>query len=537
MFREIGFLIVYFIYGCQARCFDKYNEVYYETGAKFRRDKPMGDTTLLGTYDCTCKAGGYLHCYAFNIPCWDVVENTFIPKGEKFVANLGGKRMECTCVGGRGAFRNCYTYESDGCFDIHANRKVSDGEYYTTHRFGAEVSCICESGKPARASCSRVTTEADGCFDEYANKKVPNGKFYTAQKFGAKVSCLCERGQASCSRITTGCRDHESNRLVQTGERYLVESYSRIFECSCSSSGRPISGTCQIQTRRFEYDPCKSADCHPMARCQARGSSYICDCKSGFRGSGRYCADINECSSRNRCHENANCNNTEGSYTCTCEPGYIGDGYQCTRHDPCDEGIVFCSMNAECIPDQNTYQCVCTRGFTGDGFTCQDTDECETGASDCDVNALCQNVHGRYSCTCKKGYEGDGHECKKMCLDDVDGQYVSNHNVFLKIKNGRRLTCTCQNGNAIEGSCHGTGGEPEEPTTTSPEQNTTMSTTTATPRITASKELQCYDRNNRIYYSLGQSYTWNRGRRSYLCVCTKRRNAAISRCKPVRYTS
>ena len=43
------------------------------------------------------------------------------------------------------------------------------------------------------------------------------------------------------------------------------------------------------------------------------------------------CADKDECEcGLDDCDENANCTNTEGSYMCTCREGYCGDGRYCT---------------------------------------------------------------------------------------------------------------------------------------------------------------------------------------------------------------
>ena len=40
--------------------------------------------------------------------------------------------------------------------------------------------------------------------------------------------------------------------------------------------------------------------------------------------------DVNECSAkRDQCHPHANCTNSKGSYLCTCKSGFKGDGSSC----------------------------------------------------------------------------------------------------------------------------------------------------------------------------------------------------------------
>ncbi|PFX14672.1 Fibrillin-1 [Stylophora pistillata] len=64
--------------------------------------------------------------------------------------------------------------------------------------------------------------------------------------------------------------------------------------------------------------------------CTNTQGSFNCHCAGGFKGDGRNCTDIDECSSGHGCHGNATCKNTVGSYTCACNNGYTGDGITCT---------------------------------------------------------------------------------------------------------------------------------------------------------------------------------------------------------------
>jgi len=63
--------------------------------------------------------------------------------------------------------------------------------------------------------------------------------------------------------------------------------------------------------------------------CTNTEGSFTCACRSGYKGDGKTCKDINECEGVNDCDVNAMCTNTEGSFTCACRSGYKGDGKTC----------------------------------------------------------------------------------------------------------------------------------------------------------------------------------------------------------------
>uniref|UniRef100_H3CYB4 Nidogen 2 n=1 Tax=Tetraodon nigroviridis TaxID=99883 RepID=H3CYB4_TETNG len=68
-----------------------------------------------------------------------------------------------------------------------------------------------------------------------------------------------------------------------------------------------------------------TAQCVPLG-----GQEFQCQCATGYRGDGRNCYDIDECSS-SPCHINGRCVNRLGSFDCHCQPGFYGDGFLCSQ--------------------------------------------------------------------------------------------------------------------------------------------------------------------------------------------------------------
>ncbi|TKS66271.1 Nidogen-2 [Collichthys lucidus] len=127
-------------------------------------------------------------------------------------------------------------------------------------------------------------------------------------------------------------------------------------------------------TRPELVNPCYAGthDCDTTAQCiPQEGQAFQCQCATGYRGDGRNCYDVDECTeSLISCGAHAQCVNLPGSHRCQCQSGYeLGfDGRTCVDIDECSSSP--CHISARCINGMGSFECQCQPGFYGDGFYC-----------------------------------------------------------------------------------------------------------------------------------------------------------------------
>ncbi|XP_076132837.1 signal peptide, CUB and EGF-like domain-containing protein 3 [Alosa pseudoharengus] len=114
--------------------------------------------------------------------------------------------------------------------------------------------------------------------------------------------------------------------------------------------------------------------------------------------------DVDECAkSLDNCSIDAICQNTPRSYKCICKSGYKGDGKHCEDIDEC-VGEYTGGCVHDCINIPGNYRCTCYDGFrlAHDGHNCLDVDECLEDNGGC--QQICVNMMGSYECRCREGY-------------------------------------------------------------------------------------------------------------------------------------
>ncbi len=154
-------------------------------------------------------------------------------------------------------------------------------------------------------------------------------------------SAVCTAGFADCDSSTaTGCEVDVRVDLANCG------SCGR----SCSNAGGTsacMNGACSVRcdaghgdcnsnvidgcevdltTSRAHCGGC-GVSCDANAACAGASG---CVCNPGYEGTGRVCADVDECLTGNGgCDANATCLNTIGGRTCTCNTAFMGSGVTC----------------------------------------------------------------------------------------------------------------------------------------------------------------------------------------------------------------
>uniref|UniRef100_A0A8C1YHG0 Signal peptide, CUB and EGF-like domain-containing protein 2 n=1 Tax=Cyprinus carpio TaxID=7962 RepID=A0A8C1YHG0_CYPCA len=181
--------------------------------------------------------------------------------------------------------------------------------------------------------------------------------------------------------------------------------------------------------------------------------------------------DLDQCADgSDACHIDAICQNTPTSYKCTCKTGFKGDGKHCEDIDECD-----LEYNGGCVHECNNipgnYRCTCLDGFhlAHDGHNCLDVDECIFNNGGC--QHVCVNSMGSYECRCKEGFflsdnqhtcihrsvEGlscmnKEHGCAHICKETPKGGVACECRPGFELaKNQRGCILTCNHGN---GGCH-----------------------------------------------------------------------------------
>ncbi|KAM9446036.1 signal peptide, CUB and EGF-like domain-containing protein 3 isoform 3-T3 [Clarias gariepinus] len=239
----------------------------------------------------------------------------------------------------------------------------------------------------------------------------------------------------------------------------------------------PQPGAASLTRPAHDVDECVETidNCSIDAICQNTFRSYKCICKSGYKGDGKHCEDIDECMSdySGGCvHE---CINIPGNYRCTCYDGFrlAHDGHNCLDVDECLEGNGGCQQ--VCVNMMGSYECRCKEGFflSDNQHTCIQRPKVringtKDGPSCMDRNHGCAHIcretpKGGIACECRPGFQltknnrdckltcnyGNG-GCQHICEETDHGPRCSCHMKFALHSDGK----TCVEERSIQQQLH-----------------------------------------------------------------------------------
>uniref|UniRef100_A0A8C5FHV3 Signal peptide, CUB domain and EGF like domain containing 3 n=1 Tax=Gadus morhua TaxID=8049 RepID=A0A8C5FHV3_GADMO len=219
----------------------------------------------------------------------------------------------------------------------------------------------------------------------------------------------------------------------------------------------------------LDVDECAEAldNCSIDAICQNTLKSYKCICKSGYKGDGKHCEDLDECATEYNGGCVHDCINIPGNYRCTCYDGFrlAHDGHNCLDVDECAEGNGGCQQI--CVNMMGSYECRCREGFflSDNQHTCIQSPK--EGPTCMDKNHGCAHIcresqKGGISCECRPGFQltrnmkdckltcnyGNG-GCQHICEETDHGPRCSCHMKFVLHLDGK--TCV-DRGECVLGS-------------------------------------------------------------------------------------
>jgi len=212
---------------------------------------------------------------------------------------------------------------------------------------------------------------------------------------------------------------------------------------TCKDVG--TSYRCQCRTGyegshcELDVDECASQPCRNGARCHNLVGRYSCDCPPGYQGTS--CEfDVDECATR-PCQNGGTCHDLVNGFRCSCPPGTKGLLCEIDAEDNCRLGMVGdespCHHGGTCVDRVHRFECLCRPGFVGP--------QCEGDVNECLSNPCigsgvqdCIQLVNDYRCVCRDGWTGRHCEVKQLYCDTRPCQ---NGGKCVEEQNGSRCNC------------------------------------------------------------------------------------------------
>ncbi|XP_054626796.1 signal peptide, CUB and EGF-like domain-containing protein 2 isoform X4 [Dunckerocampus dactyliophorus] len=381
-------------------------------------------STLLGSYKCTCKAGfkgDGKHC-----------EDT----DECDLEYNGGCVHECNNIPGN--YRcTCYdgfnlAHDGHNCLDVDECKFNNGGCQHTCVNTMGSYECRCKDGfflSDNQHTCIHRSVEGLNCMNKehgcaHICKETPKGGVACECRPGFELArnqrgCIltCNHGNGGCQHT---CEDTDSGPICKCHIRYALQPDRRSCverdEAATDSSDHNATSFAEVDKRvkrRLLMETCAVNNGGCDCTCKDTSTGVRCSCPVGFtlQPDAKTCKDIDECEVQNGGCEHF-CRNTIGSFECNCRKGFklLTDERSCQDIDEC---FFERTCDHTCVNSPGSFQCLCNKGYTMYGLAhCGDINECSMNNGGCEQG--CENTQGGFECFCNPGYKL--HWNKKDCI-------------------------------------------------------------------------------------------------------------------------
>ena len=243
-----------------------------------------------------------------------------------------------------------------------------------------------------------ISSIQNGCFDYLGNIK-------TIRLNNNPLNCNCHlrwlwRWLSRKPEVTTdGAICHMPN---YTSGNNLTSANLTSFVCSCATCrkdancSQPINCSCSENWVGLSCSDTCQSKIKAVDTCRSFGGKCFCDKNSTFQPIQK----ASNCSfnmTSAKCSEHGEIKKVGSHLECVCKTGFKGDGINCTDINECKTpGAAHCSPHSDCVNTPGSHLCNCHKGFENkfNGIMCWDIDEC-VKQKPCHLHAKCYNNPGR----------------------------------------------------------------------------------------------------------------------------------------------